>query len=77
MGYRRTRYSTVDRAAGTNEGSIEPLNDGTVNGEAGTPKRRRRIHPFKKAVLNVSQNLELLTQLASEVIPDRLLGPFK
>jgi hypothetical protein len=69
----RARCPSDDR--GGHEGtSIEPLNDGTINGETGAPERRPS-QPSKEAVLNVSQNLELLTQLSPVSVGNCGLGP--
>src|SRR5580700_5468870 len=63
------------KAGGGHEGrSIQPLNDGTIDGEtAGRERCATRLR--NEAILDESQNLELFTQLALVSLGNCILGP--
>ena len=54
--------------------SIEPLNDRTIDGEV-TGRERCPTGRCKQAILDESQNLELLTQLTTVSFVNCILGP--
>ena len=58
------------------EGLIEAFHDRAVNGETSAAKRLS-TGAGQEPILHVGEDLEFLTQLATEPMIDRILGPLK